>query len=97
MGVFVSDDGFTLRGHAVLWSTVRAIVTYKHDLFTHDEICLAFKVSGDSWVEVSEDEPGFQSLVDAVARRYSTAPPDWFRAVMLPPFATNYRVLWAAA
>ena len=93
----MNRDGFTLSGNTVPWSSVRAIAAYKHDLFSYDEICLAFKVSDDSWVEVSEDEPGFQSLVEEVGRRYPETPRDWFHEVMFPAFAANYRVLWGEA
>lgn len=96
MSVSVDNAGFMLDGDTVPWSTVRAIVTYKHDLFACDDICLAFKLAEGSWVEVSEDEPGFQSLVAEVERRYPEVPRDWYRVVMVPPFATNYRVLWGA-
>jgi len=97
VNVSVNNDGFILDGNTVPWSSVRAIATYKHDLFAYDDICLAFKVSDESWLEVSEEEPGFQSLVQEVERRYPEVPRDWFHEVMLPAFATNYRVLWGVA
>ena len=97
MSVSVDNNGFNVRGSIVPWSTVLAIATYKRDLLVHDDICLAFKVGDDSWIEVSEEEPGFQSLVAEVGRRYPDVPADWLSEVMHPAFATNYRVLWGVA
>lgn len=92
-----NNKGFTIDGNIVRWSTVLAIATYKRDLFCHDDICLAFKLSDDCWFEVSEEDQGFQSLVEEVERRFPDVPRRWFHEVMFPAFATNYRVLWSAA
>jgi hypothetical protein len=97
MSVSVTTLGFTLNGHAVDWEAVRAVAVYKRDLYVYDNICLAFKLSDDSWVEVSEEEPGFSALAKAVERRFPTVPRDWFRQAMFPAFATNYSVLWGEA
>ena len=96
-GVSVNDDGFNLDGDPVAWRSVRTIATYKRDLVTYDDIRLAFKLADDSWVEVSEEEPGFPSLVEAIERRCPGVPRDWFSAVMVPAFVKNYRILWGVA
>ncbi len=85
------------RESVVAWSAIHAIATYKLDLGTYDEICLAFNVVGSSWVEVPESTPGFSDLMAVVSRRYPEVPRDWHQDVMLPAFATNYRVLWGVA
>lgn len=77
--------------------SLEARPTYKHDLFAYDDICLALKMPDDSWVEVSEEKPGFRLLVEEVERRYPEVPRDWLREVMVPAFARNYRVLWGVA
>jgi hypothetical protein len=46
---------------------------------------------------VSEQQPGFRSLVDGVECWYPEVPRDWFREVMTPAFSRNYRVLWGVA
>jgi hypothetical protein len=94
VSVLVDDNGFHLHGREVRWDAIRAIATYKHDLFIYDDICLAFQTEPEVWVEVSEEEPGFQLLADEVVRRYPDVPEDWFAAVMHPAFEANYRVLW---
>ena len=97
VSVLVDQNGFSIRGCAIPWSSVRVIATYKRDLWIYDDIYLAFQAAPDSWVEVSEEEPGFQLLVAEVERRYPDVPRDWFGTVMHPAFATNYRVLWRVA
>jgi len=92
--ISIDDNGFSLSRISVRWSTVRTIATYKWDLWSYDDICLAFQVAEDSWAEVSEDEPGFRELVVEVERRYPSVPRDWFNSVVHPAFETNYRVLW---
>jgi hypothetical protein len=94
LSVRLDVNGFCLRGREVHWDTIRAIATHKRDLYIYDDICLAFQTETELWVEVSEEEPGFQLLVDEVERRFPSVPKDWFTAVMLPAFEPNYRVLW---
>ena len=94
MEILTNENGFSADGRVVRWSAVRAIAVYKRDLFTHDDICLAFETTPDSWVEVSEEESGFQHLVAEVERRYPDVPRDWFEAVIHPAFVANHRVLW---
>jgi hypothetical protein len=89
VSLLLDDDGFTFDGTAVRWSSVRAVVTYKWDLLTCDDICLGFRVGDDAWVEVSEEEPGFDRLVAEVERRYPGVARDWFREAMRPAFATK--------
>lgn len=92
----IDEHGFDFRESVVTWAAIKAIATYKLDLGTYDEICLAFKVADGSWVEVVESAPGFSDLMAEVDRRFPEIPRDWYRRVMLPAFATNYRVLWGA-
>jgi hypothetical protein len=94
----VSDECVTLvKGDRqcaqVVWNEVREVVTFKRDLLTYDDICLAFRVD-DGWVVISEDAEGWSALTSALGRRFPTIPPDWYQTVMLPPFATCYRVLF---
>jgi hypothetical protein len=93
VSVLAHNDGFIHDGLVTKWSEVRAVAAYKEDLFAYDEIWLAFKTSGNYWFEVSEHEEGFQAFAEEVGRRFSL-PDGWFRELMLPAFARNYRVLW---
>ena len=94
MAVIVDEHNFTVRGHAVAWPSVRRIATYKRDRFAYDEIFLAFETRPGEWVEVSEEDPGFNLLVAEMERRYPDLPRDWFGRVMHPAFQENYRILW---
>ncbi len=94
MSTVINDTGFVTSGVAVAWADVLAITTYKRDLFTYDDICLAFKVGPGRWVEVSEEEPGFAELVKAMEKAFPGVPRNWSETVVQPPFATNHRVLW---
>ena len=94
MSVAVDHHGFVIDATRVSWSSVLTIATYKRDLFTYDDICLAFEVGPGRWVEVSEEEAGFAELAKAVERAFPEVPGDWFGTVMLPPFEANRCVLW---
>ena len=94
MSIVVDDKALYVHGREIRWDAIRAIATYKRDLFIHDDICLAFQTEGDLWVEISEEQPGFELLIAEVERRFASVPEDWFTAVMHPAFETNYRVLW---
>jgi len=90
----IDQDSFSTHGRAVPWSTIRAVSTFKRDLWAHDEICVAFEISVGSWVIVAETETGFEELTKEIERRFPVIPPDWFREVALPAFQENYRKLW---
>jgi hypothetical protein len=96
--VQVSDEYITLlKGDQeyaqVNWNEVQEVVTFKRDLVIFDDTCLAF-CAEDRWVVISEDAKGWLDLSSALGRRFPTIPPDWYETVMLPAFATCYRVLY---
>jgi hypothetical protein len=95
----LTSDGFAVvfpdgSRSEVRWASVIAVVTYKYDLLTSDEIVIAFEVLERPGVlqEVSEEWAGFQVLCDQLECELGLSP-DWYQEVMLPPFETNYRVL----
>ena len=75
------------------WDEILEIVTFKRDLFTYDDIRLAFRLD-DGWLEVSEDALGWPELTEEMQRRFQDIPTDWYTTVMFPPFETCYRVLY---
>jgi hypothetical protein len=98
ISVRVSDDGVTLfdgdqPSSEFAWNDVSEVVTFKRDLGTYDDICLGFRID-ERWIEISEDIEGWGALTSALRARFPTIPADWYGAVMLPPFATCYRVLY---
>lgn len=99
--VVVTDLDFTLLDErdpethdTVSWNEVAEIQTYKYDLWSTDEICLAFTIDGKSWTEISEEVQGFGELCRAMSEHFPTIKENWFREVMLPAFATNHRMLY---
>jgi hypothetical protein len=99
--VVLSDQGFQLypgdASHAaasVLWDDVIEIRTYKWDMFSYDDICLAFTTNGESWTEVSEEADGWVDLGRAMCERFTDVPANWLLEVMTPAFETNLRVLY---
>lgn len=97
--VVLEADGFQVcqedAVQQVPWADVREIVTYKEDLLSYDNICLAFRLSDeDDWLVVDEEGEGFKDLAEAMKKQFPNVPSDWHSEVMFPAFVTNYRVLW---
>jgi hypothetical protein len=75
------------------WRDVEEIQTFKRDLFSIDQICLSFCVSG-LWYEFWESDAGFERLAELMQTKFPSIPEGWFGEVAQPPFATNQRTLW---
>lgn len=75
------------------WSEVRRIDTYKVDLFTSDQICLAFRTDA-GWIELNEEQPGWTSVCAEMMRAFPSIPKGWLDEVMRPAFATKQRTLY---
>lgn len=94
-GILLHDDGFSLRKgsdelFSMKWQDIREVVAFKRDELTSDCICLSFRASsGDEYFEVNEEMEGFILLSVEMMRHIPSISPDWFDAVMQPPFATS--------
>lgn len=89
----------TTRGRRlpVRWAGVRRVHAYKRDLFTVDEICVAFESDDLAGVlEVSEEWPGFADLFGPMESELGVSP-GWYMEIMSPPFETMHRVLFERA
>jgi hypothetical protein len=75
------------------WSDVVRIVAYKLDRMTTDEICLDL-ISNDWQATYTEMTPGWYQFLEKLESAFPTIAPDWDAKIALPPFATNYTVLW---
>ena len=81
----------------VAWDRVTAAYGYKGDCFSVDQICLLL---GDEeskrWMEISEDDSGFETLIEQLPIRiqgFSSAD-EWWKELALPPFETQWTQLY---
>ena len=102
----VGSEGLSLQRHRLrdglivlepewqfAWSDVSAIVGYKVDAYTTDQIRLAFEVRGEAHV-VTEDMAGFDRLVAAIEERFDCPRESWWHHVAFPAFDTNWTTIW---
>ena len=97
----IADDAVVIRrqGHPSVrfrWAEVDEAVTFKRDCYIYDDIRLAFRLA-DRWVEISEESPEWSDLAAAMESHLPGVPADWYLEVMMPAFATNFRVLFRKA
>lgn len=80
---------------AVAWEEVRRAVAYKRDLYTTDQIVLAFELDRPDLplLELSEESPGFASLFGPMEEVLGVSP-SWYLEIMLPAFEPTPRVLY---
>ena len=77
---------FSLR-----WTDIERITVFKRDIFTVDLICLCADFAGDKGLELDEDMPGWNALIDVLPKQLPGCKrrEDWFSTVAYPPFAPN--------
>jgi hypothetical protein len=92
--IALSDDGFCVGEKHVMWSDVTEIRAYKIDLVTTDELRLVFALGPDDWLEISEEQAGFEQVSLAMTSRFPSAA-GWRSRVLKPAFATNETVIYA--
>lgn len=79
----------------VRWEDVRRAIAYKRDLYTTDQITLAFELDRPDLplVELSEESPGFASLFGPMEEVLGVSP-SWYLEIMLPAFEPTPRLLY---
>ena len=82
------------RRFAVRWAGVRHVLAYKRDLWTTDEICLAFESDAGPVREVSEEWPGFTDLFHGMETELGVSP-GWYLDIMTPAFEPMHRVIFS--
>ena len=102
--VALGDDGFEVfegskkqPSGRVVWTEVREIRTYKRDLWSYDQICLAFRVGEEEWVEIGEGDAHFLATCERIRQVFPDIPEHWYNDVMLPAFAPNDTLLYRRA
>jgi hypothetical protein len=77
----------------IAWDQITEVFAYKRDCLTTDQIRLVFgsQISG-KWLEVTEDEPGFNELITNLPNHLPgcQAYEDWFMSVAVPAFETKW-------
>lgn len=98
-----NSDGFTVNTQgepnwSLRWDDVTAVVAYKRDCVSVDQICFGFRILDDqqSLRCIDEDTPGFKSILDDLTSKTQNAWPDQFSTVAQPPFETCWTELWVA-
>ncbi|HEX6731927.1 MAG TPA: hypothetical protein VF074_18065 [Pyrinomonadaceae bacterium] len=80
----------------VAWKDVIRVEAFKRDLYVVDLICLKFLSEDNTTIEIDEEMDGWQSLIENLheylpgCQNFS----EWFGAVALPAFKTNFRVIY---
>lgn len=85
------------RGQQVLdWDSIVDVQAFKRDLWAVDCICLEFRATDKSVMEVNEEMAGWQELLELLPARLSGFPvfEDWFVHAAHPAFETNLTQLW---
>jgi len=100
-GLFVFEaDGFVYpfkSGRAkIKWAEIERLEGYKKDQWTVDEISM--DITWDGWkATFTEGMPGWDELQKKVKEVFPEVPSDWGSTVMLPPFDSNYVLLYERA
>ena len=73
------------------WSTVVEATAFKRDLFTTDRVCIAFRITGYSEVEVHEEMKGWVELCESLHTNLPGVPvwTDWYMEITTPAFKSK--------
>ena len=91
--VKVTAFGFCVGPDHVAWQSVAEIHACKMDRLTTDKAFLEFIFSAGQGIRVSEEQPGFDELEAAMIAAFPTTA-DWRQAVLMPPFAHDFTLLF---
>jgi hypothetical protein len=89
--VKVTAFGFCVGPDHVAWPSVAEIRAYKMDRLA--TAFLEFIVGAGQGIRVSEEQPGFDELEAAMIAAFP-ATADWRQAVLMPPFAHSWTLLF---
>ncbi len=97
--VLIADDS-GLRSEGAMpwranWASVRRVSAYKVDLFIVDEIRVEFLMHDGAVRVVTEEDAGFETLMDQLVRRFPSTS-GWQSKVLQPPFASQRTVLYSS-
>ena len=92
-----NSKGFSFRINEITseknWDEIEEINVYKKDLMTFDLICMDI-IFNETFVTFSEDTPGWYVLLNKLKEVFNDIPKDWDSSVVLPPFETNFKIIY---
>jgi hypothetical protein len=91
--VKVTAFGFCVGPDHVAWQSVAEIHACKMDRLTTDKAFLEFIFGAGQGIRVNEEQPGFDELEAAMIAAFPTTA-DWRQAVLMPPFAHDFTLLF---
>jgi hypothetical protein len=105
VSVQCDEAGFTLivrkgerteQTQHLKWDCVTGVFGYKRDCLTVDQMCLAIGSDADQWIEVTEDDEGYEHLIKQLPTHLAGFPTSegWWQKVALPPFETQWTRLY---
>lgn len=80
----------------ISWIEITQLNVFKKDFLTRDRIELEI-VYGDKSLIINEDVEGWNLFVIKIKQVFTTVPQDWDRAIIHPPFETNFRTIYSKA
>lgn len=84
--------GFFAGAVRTEWNDVRSISAFKRDRVSVDDVWFELETVAGS-VMVCEEQPGFNQWESALCNRFPSAA-GWRHAVIQPPFAESFTVLY---
>ena len=87
---FTIKSGEEIR---VDWGSISEIRSWKNDLFAVDEVMFGYRVSTTNVIEISEEQVGFDKVIEETERRFKSVQ-GWESKIIQPPFQTNETVLY---
>ena len=76
------------------WHEIAEIVAYKRDLYTVDQVCVAFRLRGaKDFFALEEDNPSWEVVLAATNERFDLLD-GWFAEVDRDAFQTNWKTIW---
>lgn len=96
LDLVLTDDGFEIRALkgqtadivSVAWERVTEASAYKRDLWSTDQICIAFTMNDDTFIEIHEEMRGFCELCERLPRALpgALAFGSWYQDITVPAF-----------
>ncbi len=95
-----SAEGFLMitpeEERIVKWQEVKSIFVYKTDQFTVDQLHLDLFLTTKGDLQMTEDHPGWNELLDRLCKAFPTIDADFYGKLIYPPFETNFTLLYDA-